>query len=129
MEVERHQDARQPPGVVDVRPESGLFYGNSDNVHAAILGAVDTAHGPVHGVVVDAGSVPTIDITAADMLAQLAVDLERRGIGLTVARDLGQVRDVLRHSEAAELAATFHPTVDAAVAAVSSAAPDGQDAR
>ena len=129
VEVERHQDARQPPGVVVVRPESGLFYGNSDNVHAAILGAVDTAHGPVHGVVVDAGSVPTIDITAADMLAQLAVDLERRGIGLTVARDLGQVRDVLRHSDAAELAATFHPTVDAAVAAVSSAAPDGQDAR
>lgn len=128
-DVERHPEARRPPGIVVVRPESGLFYGNADNVHAAILAAVDGAPDAVHGVVVDAQSVPTIDVTAADMLAQLAADLERRGITLSVARDLGQVRDVLRHSDAAALATTVHPTVEAAVAAVPAVTPDDRDGR
>lgn len=117
VDLDRHPEARAPSGVVVVRPESGLFYGNADNVHSAILAAVDGAPEPVRAVVVDAESVPTIDITAADMFARLATDLEHRGIELSVARDRGQVQDVLRHSEAADLAASVHPTVDVAVAA------------
>ena len=127
-DVARHPDARPAPGVVVVRPEAGLFYGNADTVRAAIVAAVDGAGDPVHGVVLDAQSVPSIDITAADMLAELARELERRGIGFSVARDLGQVRDVLRHSDAADLATAFQPSVDAAVAALRErAANEGLD--
>jgi sulfate permease, SulP family len=41
--------------------------------------------------------VPYIDVTAAEMLYSLRADLEREVIRLLVVRDVGQVRDVLRH--------------------------------
>ena len=48
------------------------------------------------------------------MLAQLRGDLDRRGVRLLVARDIGQVRDVLRRTGAEDAAAVF-PSVEAAV--------------
>jgi hypothetical protein len=51
------------------------------------------------------------------VLADLAQDLRRREIRLLVARDVGQVRDVLRRVEVPEIAVGVYPTVDAAVAA------------
>ena len=51
------------------------------------------------GVVLDAESVPSIDVTAARMLAEVADELERDGIGFVMARDVGQVRDILREAD------------------------------
>ena len=44
-------------------------------------------------------TVPFVDVTAAAMLVQLRGELERDGVRLAVARDIGQVRDVLREAE------------------------------
>ena len=49
------------------------------------------------------------------MLADLAQDLGRQDTDLLVARDLGQVRDVLQRAEVPGIAVGVHPTVDAAV--------------
>jgi hypothetical protein len=49
------------------------------------------------------------------MLLDLDDELTRTGHRLLLAREVGQVRDVLRHSGAEQLAARFHPTVDDAV--------------
>jgi len=113
-DVDRHPDAVPHPGVVVVRPEAGLFYGNAGPVDDAIRDAVDRAPGRVHTVVVDAGSIPMIDVTAADTLARLGRDLARTGIALSIAGDIGQVRDVLRQADG-ELAPASHPTVEAAI--------------
>ena len=51
------------------------------------------------------------------MLADLAQHLRRWDTRLLVARDVGQVRDVLRRVEVPDVAAGVYPTVDAAVAA------------
>ena len=117
VDVDRHEDATPTPGIVVVRPESGLFYANADNVKAAVLARVD---GRTTAVVVDLADVPTIDVTAIDMLVDLADDLERRHVTLALARDIGQVRDVLAAAGAPQLAAHAHPTVAAAVAALTS---------
>ncbi len=50
-------------------------------------------------VVLDAETTPSIDVTGAQMLADLANNLRGRGTRLLVARDVGQVRDVLRRIE------------------------------
>ncbi len=47
--------------------------------------------------------MPFIDVTAATMLAQLVADLERTGVQLVLARDIGQVRDLIRLSQAGDL--------------------------
>jgi sulfate permease, SulP family len=53
----------------------------------------------VTGVVLDAESVPSIDVTAARMLEEVADELQRDGIGFVMARDVGQVRDILREAD------------------------------
>ncbi len=71
-------------------------------------------------VVLDAESVPFIDVTAATMLAELALDLERDGVALVLARDIGQVRDVLRSLADGPPIRTY-PTLDEAVDAAGDA--------
>ena len=68
-------------------------------------------------VVLDAETSPSIDVTGAQMLADLAQHLRRCDTRLLVARDVGQVRDVLRRVEVPDIAVGVYPTVDAAVAA------------
>ncbi len=49
----------------------------------------------MHAVILDAETIAFVDVTAAQMLDQLAGDLRRRGVRLMIARDVGLVRDVL----------------------------------
>jgi len=87
----------------------------ADRVRQSIL-AHARAPG-VKAVVLDAETVPFVDVTAAEMLAQLRSDLDRDGVRLVVARDVGQVRDVLRRAGAEDEAGLF-PTVEEAVSRV-----------
>ena len=78
-----------------MRVESGLYFANADAVRSRILEAA-SARG-IRAVVLDAETIPFIDVTASRMLGDLSEDLRHRDIELLVARDIGQVRDVLRH--------------------------------
>ena len=73
-------------------------------------------------MVLDAETVPFIDVTAAEMLAALADDLRARGVTLVIARDVGRVRDVLRRSGDEE---HVHRDVDEAIAAIESGPAEG----
>jgi MFS superfamily sulfate permease-like transporter len=76
-----------------LRVEAGLFFANSDAVRQAVK---EHAASPgVKGVVLDAESMPFVDLTAVRMLDELADDLERAGQRLVIAHDLGQVDDLL----------------------------------
>lgn len=114
VDLDRHPDAIPAPGVLVVRPEAGLFYANADNVHAAIRESIDD---DTRAVVLDLESVPVIDVTAAQMLVDLHDELARVGLRLLIAREVGQIRDVLRHAGAERLTDHVHPSVDDAVQA------------
>jgi sulfate permease, SulP family len=95
-----------------LRPESGLFFANADVVRDAIRAqAVEGTK----AVVLDAETVPTIDVTAVTMLVQLADDLRRDGVELVLARDVGRVRDLVRLGDSP---LRIYPTVRAAVDAL-----------
>ncbi len=110
----RHADVEQEPGVAVARVESGLFFANADHVREQLqkLARIDGTT----ALVVDAEAVPFIDVTAASMLAQLAQTLRRNGTTLMLARDIGQVRDVLDRTGPEESAAMYD-TIDEAVSA------------
>ncbi len=110
----RHPDAQLEPDIVVVRVEAGLFFANADYIRQRIRSAVDEH---TRAVVLDGETSPTIDVTATEMLAQLAHDLDRDGIALFVARDIGQVRDVIRAESTDSIVNNIYPTVDAAVSA------------
>jgi len=93
LDVDRHEGLRADPATLVVRVESALFFANGDHVRDRIEALRTPA---TRIVVLDAETSPFIDITAAEMLAQLAVTLRRDGIELRIARDIGQFRDVMR---------------------------------
>ena len=114
--------ANQPvDGILIIRPESGLFFANAEHIRHEILRRV--ADTKLHGVVLDAETMPYIDVTAVTMLEQLADELERQGITLVYARDIGQVRDIIDRSETAERHIPNYPTIQAAVDALSRGGP------
>ena len=113
-DLKRHPDNERVPGVVVLRPESALFFANADAVRDAIR-----AHA-VEGtkaVVLDAETVPAIDVTAVGMLVELADELRRDEIELVLARDVGEVRDLLQLG-AEDAPLRTYPTVRAAVEAL-----------
>ncbi|WUK72656.1 STAS domain-containing protein [Kribbella sp. NBC_00359] len=63
----------------------------------------------------DAQTVPFVDITAAQMLIDLTQDLARESVDLLVARDIGQVRDLLQSAGAEGTLTDVHQTVELAV--------------
>ena len=111
-DIRRHPDNLVPDGIVVLRVESGLFFANADPVHARIRRAAEG----MRAVVLDAETVPYVDVTAAEMLAALADELDHEGVRLAIAGDVGRVRDVLRRADREEDAERFYPTVAAAVA-------------
>jgi len=112
VDLTRHPDAKPRPDLIVVRPEGGLFYANADAVRRELVALVTPA---TTAVVLDAQSVPVLDVTAAEMLTALQQDLDGRGVRFRIARDIGQVRDVLDHSDAADLSPYLHPTVRDAI--------------
>lgn len=92
-DIHRHPENVLPQGVVVLRVESPLFFANADVVRSAARAAA--REDGVRAVVIDAETVPTIDITAAHMLHELHDELAAEGVRFVLARDVGQVRDVL----------------------------------
>jgi len=114
VDVDRHTDAVTSHDVVVVRPEAELFYANADNVHAAISSHITTG---TRAVVLDLESVPVIDVTATDMLLALDDELTSSGVRFGIAREAGQVGDLLRQAGAGRLVDNVYPSVDSAVRA------------
>ncbi|MGH2583556.1 MAG: SulP family inorganic anion transporter [Dehalococcoidia bacterium] len=119
-DVQRHPENQAVQGVAVLRVEGGLFFANADTVRDVIR--QHAAENGTKAVILDAAAVPAVDVTAAKMLAELAADLERDGVTLAIARDIGQVRDVLRGAGASDALAHVYPSVQAAVEGVRAAA-------
>jgi MFS superfamily sulfate permease-like transporter len=115
-DLDRHPDNVSVDGVVILRPEAGLFFANAEAVRGVVLDAVGSRPGTV-AVVLDAESMPYIDVTSLRMLDDLAERLAELGVALAIARDIGQVRDLLRleHPDGGGSIALY-PTVSDAVA-------------
>ena len=117
---------RSPPGRPDtdhvavLRVESSLYFANADAVRARILQAATGEH--IRAVVLDAETIPFIDVTSARMLADLTDELRERSVRLLIAREVGQLRDVVRHVVDERVPTNLYPTVEAAVHAAASTA-------
>jgi sulfate permease, SulP family len=109
-----HPEDLAVPGIVVLRVEAGLFFGNADYVRAAIQHA---AADGIRAVVLDCETMPSVDVTAARMLNQLAADLAKRGTRLLLAGEIGQVRDMVVAVAGQGRAPEYHRTVSEAVAA------------
>ncbi|MFR0690600.1 SulP family inorganic anion transporter [Enterobacterales bacterium AE_CKDN230030158-1A_HGKHYDSX7] len=116
-DVTRYPNARRIPGLVLLRWDAPLFFANAEQFQNQVLAALDESPTPVQRLVIAASPVTSIDITSADMLAELDRALERRGVELQFAEMKDPVKDKMKQFELFEGlgANAFHPTVGAAV--------------
>ncbi len=93
---ERHPDNELIPGVMIVRPESGLVYFNMDHVRDTILDRVRAETTPPRLVVLDLSAAPHVDLHSAHMLGSLADELTATGLRVQAVEARSSVRERLR---------------------------------
>ena len=116
-DIQRYPAARQVPGLVLFRWDAPLFFANAELFHQRVLEAIAQSPTPVRRIIVTAEPVTSIDVTSADMLAELNHALTESGIELAFAEMKDPVKDKLRRFELFERfgAANFYPTIGSAV--------------
>ncbi len=117
------------PGLVIYRFESALLFFNADYFQDRARAAVAQAEPRARWFLLDAESIPLLDITGAQALDTLRADFERQGIRLAVARAKGVFRTMLEGTGLATKIGPEHlfATVREAAAAFGSAPSRGID--
>jgi high affinity sulfate transporter 1 len=115
-DITRYPQARQIPGLVLFRWDAPLFFANAELFSERVLETVARAAAQVRWVVVAAEPVTSIDVTAADSLAELDEALRKDGIRLCFAELKDPVKDKLkRFGLYARFEGAFFPTIGSAV--------------
>ena len=95
-DLKRYPQARQFPGLVLFRWDAPLFFANAEQFREKAMDAIASAPSPVKWLVVAAEPVTGIDVTSADMLAELDDALAKAGIELAFAEMKDPVKDQLK---------------------------------
>jgi MFS superfamily sulfate permease-like transporter len=116
-DVTRYPQARQIPGLVLFRWDAPLFFANAEFFKERVLDAVAKSPSPVRWVVVAAEPVTSVDVTAADTLANLDKALLDVGVELRFAELKDPVKDKLKRFGLLAIFGEdkFFPTIGAAV--------------
>src|SRR5215510_6862232 len=116
-DTKRYPDARRVPGLVLFRWDAPLFFANAELFHQRVLEAIAESPTPARRIIVAAEPVTDIDVTSADMLAELEHTLTESGIQLRFAEMKDPVKDKLKRFQLFERfgAANFYPTIGSAV--------------
>jgi high affinity sulfate transporter 1 len=116
-DMKRYPDARRVPGLVLFRWDAPLFFANAELFQEQVLQAVIDSPTPVRRVVVTAEPVTSIDVSSADVLAELERKQREAQIELHFAEMKDPVKDKLKRFELLEHFGpeVFHPTVGSAV--------------
>ena len=95
-DITRYPQARVIPGLVLFRWDAPLFFANAELFRDRVLDAVGASPTPVRRVVVAAEPVTSVDVTAADVLAELDDTLRNAGVELCFAEMKDPVKDKLK---------------------------------
>ncbi|WP_457096402.1 SulP family inorganic anion transporter [Lysobacter sp. P5_B9] len=114
-DIQRYPEARLVPGLVLFRWDAPLFFANAELFHQRVREAVAQSPSPVRRIVIAAEPVTSIDVTSADMLAELEQSLRGSGIELRFAEMKDPVKDTLKRFEMLDRFGEFQPTIGAAV--------------
>jgi high affinity sulfate transporter 1 len=118
-DITRYPGAQFIPGLVLFRWDAPLFFANAEFFNERVLAAVASSPAPVRWLVVAAEPVTSVDVTAADAVAELDETLHAAGIEMCFAEMKDPVKDKLKRfglfTRFGEK--TFFPTIEEAVSA------------
>jgi SulP family sulfate permease len=123
-DLDQHPENSAVPGILILRLDAPIYYANALTVREKIKALVAGTQPPPHALVLDAGGQYSLDITTAEALKGLVVELKEKGIEYYVAEVHAPIRDFGQQTTLPELIGEDHifPTVDAAVRFIEMAA-------
>jgi len=95
VDIARHPEAEQFPGILMLRIDRIWFFANADGIREHAKQLFHQAPGPLKAIIINLAPVPLIDVTAVDALAQLRESSVRHGRRLVLAGVRDPVRDTL----------------------------------
>ena len=116
--VARHPGARELPGLVVYRWEAPLFFANTSQFRDQVRELVRDRH--ASWVIIQCEAVTDLDVTAAEMLKQLDLELNAAGTHMAFAEMRTRLQDLVSRYGLYETLDRdrFYPTVEAAVEAI-----------
>lgn len=121
--VARHPDAITRPGVIALRLDAQVYFGNVSFLKETLVRLEREAAAPTVAVVIDASGINHVDASGARAIEDLVDDYGARGVRLLLAGLKGPVRDVL-HRAGLSPRLEEAPTVPAAMAALEPLCPE-----
>lgn len=119
-DVGRHPDYERIPDVLVLRLEAPLFYANATPIRDRIKTLVGSSDPPPRALIIDIGGTDRLDITSAEMLAELVQAMHSAGIDVALADVRQPVIKMARRSGLLERVGknrVFH-TIDEAIQAL-----------
>jgi SulP family sulfate permease len=95
--LDRFEEAEPVPGVLVLRVDASFYYGNVAFLKETVAKYV-AEDASIEHIVIDASAINRLDSSADAALAEIAEDLEARGILLHLAGVKGPVRDTMQRS-------------------------------
>lgn len=116
-DLHRHPECTPVPGTVILRLDAPMYYANALTVRERIKALVAETQPPPRAVVLDSAGQDSLDITSADVLKALLVELKGKAIDVYVAEVHAPVREFSQRTGLYEMIGEDHifPTVDTAV--------------
>ncbi len=119
--VARHPDAQELPGIVVYRWEAPLFFANTSQFREQVRGLVRDRE--ASWVVIQCEAVTDLDVTAAEMLKQLDLELNAAGTHMAFVEMRTRLQDMVSRYGLYETLDRdrFYPSVAAAIEAIRTA--------
>jgi high affinity sulfate transporter 1 len=116
-DMKRHPENTAVPGIIILRLDAPIYYANALTVRERIKALVSDTQPPPRAVVMDLAGQDSLDITTAEALKGLVVELKGKGVDYYVAEVHAPVLEFGQRATLPELIGEDHifPTVDAAV--------------
>jgi SulP family sulfate permease len=116
-DLSRHPENLAVPGILILRLDAPIYYANAQTVREQVKTFIAATQPPPRAVILDSAAQDNLDITSAEMLKSLLMELNGKGIAVYVAEVHAPVREAAQRMGLFELIGVDHgfPTVDAAV--------------
>lgn len=113
----RHPENGAVPGVLILRLDAPIYYANALTVRERIKALLAETQPAPRALVLDSAGQDSLDITSAEMLKNLLVELKEKGIETYVAELHAPVREFSQRAGLLKLVGEDHifPTIEAAV--------------
>jgi sulfate permease, SulP family len=96
--VLRHPTAQRFDGLLIIRPDAPLYFGNCQHLRESITQLSAAMSHPLRAVIIDASAISDLDASGEQMLRVLIEDLARADARLYLAAVRGPVLDVIRRA-------------------------------